>query len=276
MLLRVFSDIHWEFDFKKRMQDKTHKFWAPTELPTDSETTLILAGDLWYGDKSAEIIKTFNKRFEHVICLLGNHDYWTVGGNKFFYEATARALRGALYECDNVYVLDDNTLEIDGQLFVGGTLWTDMDNHNPKIMREAPQVMYPDFEYIVTDLKMSEYYIINEIKMTSEFWLRKHKNTWKYINHVINNNKEKQIVVITHHLPSLLSCHAKYAGDSANHYFASEYKDTIETYDNVPLWIHGHSHSPADYTIGKTRVLANPRGYPNEDSGFKESIITEI
>jgi len=30
------------------------------------------------------------------------------------------------------------------------------------------------------------------------------------------------------------------------------------------LWIHGHSHDRCDYTLGKTRVVANPLGYPNE------------
>ena len=30
------------------------------------------------------------------------------------------------------------------------------------------------------------------------------------------------------------------------------------------LWIHGHSHDRCDYLLGKTRVVANPLGYPNE------------
>jgi len=30
------------------------------------------------------------------------------------------------------------------------------------------------------------------------------------------------------------------------------------------LWIHGHGHDRCDYVLGKTRVVANPLGYPNE------------
>jgi len=30
------------------------------------------------------------------------------------------------------------------------------------------------------------------------------------------------------------------------------------------VWIHGHSHDRCDYLLGKTRVVANPLGYPNE------------
>jgi hypothetical protein len=27
------------------------------------------------------------------------------------------------------------------------------------------------------------------------------------------------------------------------------------------LWVHGHVHDSFDYTVGKCRVIANPRGY---------------
>ena len=30
------------------------------------------------------------------------------------------------------------------------------------------------------------------------------------------------------------------------------------------LWIHGHSHDRCDYLLRKTRVVANPLGYPND------------
>jgi Icc-related predicted phosphoesterase len=43
------------------------------------------------------------------------------------------------------------------------------------------------------------------------------------------------------------------------------------------LWIHGHIHSYCDYTLGKTRVLANPRGYPTEPrTGFNPGLIAEV
>jgi len=27
------------------------------------------------------------------------------------------------------------------------------------------------------------------------------------------------------------------------------------------MWFHGHMHDSVDYTVNKTRVLSNPRGY---------------
>lgn len=32
------------------------------------------------------------------------------------------------------------------------------------------------------------------------------------------------------------------------------------------LWVHGHTHEAFDYRIGNTRVIVNPRAYPNEVS----------
>jgi Icc-related predicted phosphoesterase len=69
-------------------------------------------------------------------------------------------------------------------------------------------------------------------------------------------------VVVTHHAPSARSVNPKYEGDYLNPAFASE----ILGADGVdaPLWIHGHMHDAVDYTVGKTRVVCNPRGYPGE------------
>lgn len=37
----------------------------------------------------------------------------------------------------------------------------------------------------------------------------------------------------------------------------------IEKYQPT-LWIHGHTHEKADYMIGNTRIVSNPRGYNRE------------
>jgi len=56
------------------------------------------------------------------------------------------------------------------------------------------------------------------------------------------------------------------------------YRLVFATYPRrVRLWIHGYIHRCGDYTIGKTRVLANPRGYPTESrEGFDPGLIVEV
>jgi Icc-related predicted phosphoesterase len=57
--------------------------------------------------------------------------------------------------------------------------------------------------------------------------------------------------------------HRRYADSDANCAFVSNLEDLILATHPV-LWVHGHVHDPFDYMVGETRVLANPRGYPNE------------
>lgn len=43
------------------------------------------------------------------------------------------------------------------------------------------------------------------------------------------------------------------------------------------LWVHGHIHCCCDYTVAKTRVIANPRGYPTElHTGFDPGWVVEV
>ena len=56
----------------------------------------------------------------------------------------------------------------------------------------------------------------------------------------------------------------------------------LMTGDGAPaLWLHGHIHCNRDYFVGDTRVVSNPRGYPNlggrrENPGFDPTLIVEL
>jgi len=62
-----------------------------------------------------------------------------------------------------------------------------------------------------------------------------------------------------------------------NTYFASSLDRLIEDY-RPALWIHGHTHETFDYSIGPTRVICNPRGYPPHklNASFDPAVIVEI
>ena len=84
-------------------------------------------------------------------------------------------------------------------------------------------------------------------------------------------------VVISHHAPSPRSIADKYRGNALNPAFVSDLEALILEYD-IALWIHGHTHTAFDYSIGETRVICNPRGYlPYEtDTGYKPDMVLEI
>ena len=84
----------------------------------------------------------------------------------------------------------------------------------------------------------------------------------------LRNNIVENSVVITHHAPSELSIDEKYADDfPLNYAYFSNLESLIINY-RPEVWIHGHMHSCSHYSIGDTRVIANPLGYPGENPLF--------
>ncbi|HEX7026241.1 MAG TPA: metallophosphoesterase, partial [Gammaproteobacteria bacterium] len=82
-------------------------------------------------------------------------------------------------------------------------------------------------------------------------------------------------VVVTHHAPATGSIAEQYKANMLNPAFISE-MDELVTHSGARCWIHGHTHSRFDYTLGDTRVLCNPRGYPNEVTRFDPGFVVEI
>jgi Icc-related predicted phosphoesterase len=86
-----------------------------------------------------------------------------------------------------------------------------------------------------------------------------------------------KVVVIGHHAPSFNSVHPKYTSQTImNHAFVNELDEYIIDHPQIALWVHGHVHDCWDYTIGNTRIVCNPRGYPGEINGFNPNFIVEI
>lgn len=69
--------------------------------------------------------------------------------------------------------------------------------------------------------------------------------------------------------------HPRYKGSSLNASFVSDLSDLLELY-RLALWIHGHMRDSFDYVVGGTRVIANPRGYHNENAGFELGLVVEV
>jgi len=80
-------------------------------------------------------------------------------------------------------------------------------------------------------------------------------------------------VVITHHAPHPNSAHKRYNGHLLNGAFVS---DLTRLMGKAALWIHGHTHDSFDYAVAGTRVIANPKGYVNENKAFDPSLVVTV
>ena len=111
MRLRILSDLHFEFH-----ADGGAGFVR--DLQVGEDEVAVLAGDIAVGRGMLRAAELFCKKFKTVIFVAGNHEY---------YHHQPDEVKTTLQVCArtfaNFHWLDNAPLELDGQRFVGGTLW---------------------------------------------------------------------------------------------------------------------------------------------------------
>lgn len=189
-------------------------------------------------------------KYDQVIMVAGNHEYY---GSKL--HKTVPHFKEHLP--DNVHILENETFEYDGKLFVGATLWTDQNRADPITAFDIGLAM-KDYQKITEHLP--DYGVYRKLRTTTT--LSMHRKSKHYIKTVATDYPDKDIIVVTHHAPSFESCDPMYANDTKiNGAYMSDLSDMILDNQNITHWFHGHIHSDSDYHIGNTRVICHPRGY---------------
>lgn len=265
MKIKVVSDIHLEFDPPHRVT----KF----KVPYDNEDYLILAGDVQVGLYEQKWFVDLLKR-RPVIYVVGNHEYYHknfdfINANLLKFEETvnkyAKEYHGWTNKLTILHTGVRDSLEVDGYLFCGGTLWTDFDNSF--INMSYAQRLLNDFS-VISKTEDKRHF-------TPEDALEEHKKTKESITNILSNETNLKKIVVTHHAPSYRSIHERFANSLANSCYASHLDALVEKAD---LWAHGHTHTSFDYNIGNCRVVCNPRGYYDveENPIFEPHKIIEI
>lgn len=250
MKLQIMSDMHLEF--------------GPIDvstLKTDADV-LILAGDIVVARHvNAGVYDYFFDwalaNYKHVLMVMGNHEHYGGDVNESYDIIEARWPNLILLERDGHTIGDIH--------FYGATLWTDMNKEDGHMMLRAKFGMN-DFRTVSN----------GPVRLDPLDTVKIHNLTIMDIADMASSGK--RIVVIGHHSPSYRSVDGRYKNDDLNGAYASDLDDFIEARSNIELWIHGHMHSNNDYMIGKTRILANPRGYYGYElnPGFQPQLVVEL
>lgn len=249
MYIRPVSDLHNEF-----------RPWEIPALDTDSETVLVLAGDIDVRARSADWIAGFAARFKAVVMVLGNHDYW-----KDSLDVAPKRLkeRVALLGLKNVHVLDRDMVVIDDDVqpvrFIGATLWTDFMNADPIAMYDALQTM-KDYKKIRNHAGRQN--------LHTRMVLERHLGDREFIKSCLQIPFDGHTVVLTHHAPSSQSTAEQYRDPSQKYSNAAYHSDLDEWARKLEFtyWFHGHTHDNFKYLFGATGyVMCNPRGYAPKD-----------
>lgn len=248
MRLHVLSDLHLEF--------------APFVPPPVAADVLILAGDTHPGHRGLEwVLKTFPNR--PVIYLLGNHEFYRESFATLTRELKAMAAGTA------VHVLENDLVTLGDTTFLGATLWTDFCLSGDPIV---PQV--------VAQLGVSDYHVVRHPGrrglLHPEDTRQSHLETVRWLRAQCRACRGRKLVIVTHHAPSSRSLGPRYVEDLLHPAYASNLEWLLEE-SGAALWVHGHIHHGNDYTVGGTRVLSNPRGYPGEPPhGFDPGMVVEV
>jgi len=246
MEIRVLSDLHIE---NTGFNIKTSK--------EDLNRIIILAGDIHEGkDNILNLLHDLSHKFLHVIYVLGNHDYYNQNIFHFHNE-----LKNSIQN-ENIHILQNTKKCINDIEFIGSTLWSDCSQFiNKEVSRLDFNMIFAD-----GDEKISAKTLYNLFLENKEFI----KNSTK--------EKAKKRIIITHHSPTLSSCHDDWKNHPINVFFHSNLDDLIKS-SQADIWVHGHTHNGQDYFIEKTRVLCNPGGYlseKNRDRGFNPELIINL
>jgi Icc-related predicted phosphoesterase len=233
-----------------------------TALPKGD--VLIVAGDLCharcldperrdrYSVEQRERVLRFVDRalasFPHVLLIAGNHEHYDG-----LFEDTCGLLRRHL---PGVTVLDNEAVTVGGVRFFGSTLWTDFDGRSEAAMNAVRR-------------RMGEFFFVKTrsqdegalAKFRPEDALRAHDAAWSSLLRAVGTGDGTPTVVITHHAPSRQGLNPRFADNGLDAAYASDLDQVIEAFENVPVWVHGHTHVARTYSIGRTTVRSNALGF---------------
>lgn len=251
MRCHYLSDLHLE------AQDFEHR------LPAGD--VLIIAGDLCnarclaapsadrYSSEQRDRVLGFIDRavanFTDVLLVAGNHEHYDG-----LYEETDGLLRRLL---PGVTVLNNDFVEIGGVRFFGSTFWTDFNDGNVSTMSGLRR-------------KIGEYFFVKTRtgadtigirKFQPEDALREHHIARRSLRQMLDADRQTPTVVVTHHAPSHLGLNPLAGTSELNPAYASSLDDEIADFNNIHVWVHGHTHIARQYRIGKTMVCSNAYGF---------------
>jgi Icc-related predicted phosphoesterase len=201
--------------------------------------------------KYRAFLKRVSDRFPHTIMIAGNHEFY----HGRWYQSI-ETLKEEVGQFDNIYFLEDQIKTINDVLFIGSTLWTDM-NKNDWHTKYQVKTGMSDFRLIKNDKEKYR-------SITPDDVILRHAKSLEFIK-TTAANATKPIVVVTHHLPSDLSIDNQYKDQ---YLMNGAYRSNLENFileNTIKLWICGHTHHKHSYMLGETKVVCNPRGYFGHD-----------
>jgi predicted phosphodiesterase len=261
------------------------EFYSSAVEPMDEElyrdAIVLLPGDI---SRAQSAVSSAVQRFpaaKLIVMVAGNHEHYKTGltideANQLMLDESVTFTRAG----HQVVMLENEvaTLAIDDQKirFIGTTLWTDYG-----LFGNAP-LHALQCAGRINDHRMirGDNIEIPDGRFTTDEAIRRHGVAKNFlIDALAREFMDGPTIVLTHHLPSLMSVSQRYKKDVITAGFASNLDDVV----NMPntLWVHGHTHDSCGWRAdGGSLVVCNPAGYPRgrerENPRFDPSLMIDV
>lgn len=244
MRVHVLSDLHVEF--------------SGFEPEVGDADLVVLAGDIHTLTRG---VKWANEAFNcEVIYVFGNHEFY--GGH---FERTLEKAR----ECaaPHVHVLENESFIRNGVRFLGTTSWTDFTlTGDPVAASFTAWREMNDFKKI----RIGDSYR----KLRPADVIQRNRIAHDWLESELEKQFDGKTVVITHHAP--LACIVGVGEGPVGHLSAAYANNWPTLVSMADAWIFGHTHEAIDAEFHGCRVISNPRGYPDEDTGFSPALVIDL
>lgn len=260
MRLQIVSDIHLEF--RNNYYPFIHRR-APN---------IALLGDIGkpHSHVYMRLIRDLSRRFERVIIIAGNHEYYRSGSQRWTVYEIQEKLYALASEFDNVCFLERQTTYIDGVRILGATLWTNIPHEQWVVMRKKIN----DYSMITLSRDEHEHAPPLSVPLSPAYTTRWHEETVEWIKDELDapGTRDTPTVILTHHAPSTHNTSDPRYHESP---LQTAYSTDLECLFRAPVvaWAFGHTHYPCDRTTDEgIRIVSNPVGYPNELPGEAKAL----
>ncbi|KNC56353.1 Ser/Thr protein phosphatase [Thecamonas trahens ATCC 50062] len=246
--IQLISDVHTEFFDEWR------------ELLIPAAPVLALLGDigLVYQDKYREFVLEQTTRFEHVILLAGNHEYYadkTGACPKQSVSQILASMTALAGEADNLHFLDNAVLDLGVFRIAGTTLWG----------------CVPDADIDAVQMRMNDYrriWISDEARLTVRETNEWHATAVAFVaaEAAAAAAADQTLVVLSHHAPTIAAGYSNidFYGSNLTGAMGSDQSELLQ-HDALSLWAYGHLHWFYDRVDSSgTRIVSHPKGYPHD------------
>lgn len=265
--IQVASDLHIEFYDKNRS--------PPNFLIEPRAPILALLGDVGLActDQLRDFLHAQADRFERVLFVPGNHEYYNRRSTTYCMDEQDRWMQSVCSERDSLHFMDNDSMVLNGVLVLGSTLWS-----------EIPDEMLWEAEASMNDYALSYNHDAGEEprRVTAMETRQFHRESVAWLRSRVDEAKRdgRKVVVLTHHTPLMTgTSHPRYEGGSLSCCFSSDLRGLLLC-GGPPIvaWACGHTHYNFDFVCGSVRVFSNQRGYRGSPKGEYDrgGIVLEV